>query len=85
MREFILYDKGIGIDGEKCIKKHPWLFKLPYIRVERTKNTQWYYLPFETVVIVQIDNIEDLMDMMAISPTISFSFNNLGFPRIELD
>lgn len=85
MKEFIVYDKETGIDGEKCIKKHPWLFKFPNIRVERTCNTKWNYLPFKTVVIMQLDVIEDLTEIMAVSPTVSFNFNNLGFPRIELD
>lgn len=85
MQEFIIYDRDTGIDGEKVYKKHPWLFRFPYVRICKTKETKWQYLPFKTLIIAEIDKIEDVMAMMQVSPTVSFNFNNLGFPRIELD
>ena len=85
VQEFVLYDKATGFEGEECIKKHPWLFNLHNVSLERTCNTQWKYLPFKTLLVCKLDKIEDLVEMMNVSPTASFNFNNLGFPRIELD
>ena len=86
MKEFVLYDKECGFNGEDILRKHNWLFNIPFVSLTKVDNkSSLTILSNKIVAVARLDSIDDLLYMIQVSPLTSFNINHLIFPRIELD
>jgi hypothetical protein len=86
MHEFILSAPESGFDPYKMVERYPWIKKIKQInRIKNDENSKYRILPFKEVNVLRVEDLDELIEIANLAPTVEFKLNFLMFPRITLD